>query len=128
MNNLSFYSSQNKDFLFRKSLFLGVINYVEPPFDCNGSQAGMGKIAVKNNNTISELVIYPNPAQTEITIQSPIKIQAIEISNGLGQIISTKTVDTKKINLNISNLSKGIYFVKILLEDGTIQIKKLIIQ
>ncbi|WP_041264083.1 T9SS type A sorting domain-containing protein [Bernardetia litoralis] len=119
MNNLAFYCFQNKPFLFGKGLFLG--DY------CNGNQAGMGKIAVKNSK-ISELVIYPNPAQTEITIHSPTKIQTIEISNGLGQVVSAKNADTKKVDLNIINLSKGIYFVKILLEDNTIQVKKLIIQ
>ena len=102
------------------------LNYVEPPYDCNGNEFGLGKVAV--GNTISELLIYPNPAQTEITIQSPNKIQSIEISNGLGQVVLTNSTNTKKVDLSIHNLSKGIYFVKILLEDNTIQIKKLIIQ
>ena len=106
MNNLIFYSYQNRDFLFGKSLFLGR----------------------ENKSSVSELLIYPNPAQTEITIQSPTKIQTIEISNGLGQIVSKSILNSKKSNLSISSLPKGIYFVKILLEDNTIQIKKLIIQ
>ena len=86
----------------------------------------MGKIAVKKN--ISELTVYPNPAQTEVIIQSPTQIQNIEISNGLGQVVLINSTYTKKVDLSIHNLSKGIYFVKILLEDNTVQIKKLIIQ
>ena len=128
MNNLSFSCYENKDFLFGKSLFFSGINYVEPPYDCNGSEFGLGKIAVKNKSVISELLIYPNLANTEVTIQSPNKIQSIEISNGLGQVVLTNSTNTKKVDLSIHNLSKGIYFVKILLEDNTIQIKKLIIQ
>ena len=104
------------------------LNYVEPPYDCNGNEFGLGKIAVKNRNAVSKLLIYPNPAQTEITIQSPTKIQDIQISNGLGQVVSQSVVNSNKSNISTSSLSKGIYFVKILLEDGTIQIQKLIIQ
>jgi len=101
------------------------INYIEPTFDCNGNQIGLGKVAVEKN--ASELIIYPNPAQTEITIQSPIKIQNIEISNGLGQVVS-KTIFNSKINtLSINTLPKGIYFVKVILEDNSLAIKKLII-
>ena len=104
------------------------LNYVEPPYDCNGNEFGLGKIAVKGKNFISEVLIYPNPAQTEVTIQSSIKIQNIEISNGLGQVISESIVNSNKGNISTNHLSKGIYFVKILLEDNSVQIKKLIIQ
>ena len=101
------------------------IGYDEPPYDCNGNEFGLGKMAVEKN--ISELVIYPNPAKTQINIKSPIKIQNVEISNGLGQIVLSKNTDTQKVDLNTGNLSKGIYFVKILLEDNSLAIKKLII-
>ena len=124
MNNLSFSCYENKDFLFGKSLFFSGINYVEPPYDCNGSEFGLGKIAVKGKEEFnSAIIFYPNPTSTEFNIQSSEKVKEVTITNSLGQLLLT----TKSKSVSIESLSKGIYFVKILLEDSSVQIKKLII-
>lgn len=71
--------------------------------------------------------IYPNPAKDILTIEGE-NIQSIEITNELGQIILRKEyIDANnQIDINICNLSSGIYFVRILANEKS-AIEKLII-
>jgi hypothetical protein len=100
------------------------INYVEPPFDCNGSQAGMGKIAIKGKEISSDITLFPNPTHTEFSIKSDSKIKEVSISNSLGQVLLTTD---KQKSISVESLSTGIYFVTITLESGEVKIQKLII-
>lgn len=70
-----------------------------------------------NNNSLSDLCIYPNPVSQSLTIQIPntIEIQKATIYNSLGQLI--KTEDKKEIN--VSDLSKGSYLIKIDTDKGS---------
>jgi uncharacterized repeat protein (TIGR01451 family) len=80
----------------------------------------------------SNFLIYPNPANSYFQIElnnSNEKLKNVEIIDVLGKII--KNVDQPNTNqqtINVSDLSKGIYFVKILLENNLIKTKKLIIE
>jgi len=60
--------------------------------------------------------IYPNPAQTQITIQlqEGIKLNQATIYNTLGQFIST----SKDNIINTSHLSPGMYLIKIETNQG----------
>ena len=101
------------------------LNYVEPPYDCNGNEFGLGKIAVKDKEEFnSAIIFYPNPTSTEFNIQSSEKVKEVTITNSLGQLLLT----TKKSkSVSIETLSKGIYFVIVTLESGEVKIQKLII-
>ncbi|MCX6352374.1 MAG: T9SS type A sorting domain-containing protein [Bacteroidetes bacterium] len=61
--------------------------------------------------------IYPNPAKTELNINlsKPAIIASIQIINMLGQVMLSETVnaDGNNLKLNISNLPKGIYLLKL---------------
>ncbi len=80
----------------------------------------------------SNFLIYPNPASSYFQIElnnSNAKLKAIAIMDVVGKII--KKVDQPTSNqqtINVSELSKGIYFVKITLENNLIQTKKLVIE
>jgi len=69
-----------------------------------------------NDHTLSQgLAIYPNPSASLITINSKNQlIENIKISDISGkQIIDLKKVNAKTKNIDISNLSKGIYFISV---------------
>ena len=69
-----------------------------------------------NDNNLSEgLVIYPNPSASFITINSKNQlIENVNINDISGkQIIDLKNLNTETKNIDISNLSKGIYFISI---------------
>jgi hypothetical protein len=66
---------------------------------------------VNNDNSIS--VIYPNPTKHLLTISSTNNIDAIEILDVFGKQLMAPKVNTNETSMDISNLSSGIYFVKI---------------
>ncbi len=69
-----------------------------------------------NDNTLNQgLAIYPNPSASFITINSKNQpIENVKISDISGkQIIDLKNLNTETKNIDISYLSKGIYFITI---------------
>ncbi|WP_162126598.1 T9SS type A sorting domain-containing protein [Flavobacterium phycosphaerae] len=56
---------------------------------------------------------YPNPVKNTLMLSNATTIDEIEISSVLGQKILSKKVNELQTELNISELSNGIYFVKI---------------
>lgn len=78
-------------------------------------------LTVTDANSINELyllqniTIYPNPASTEITINSSVKFTTIKIVNTIGQTILTKESSNSAL---VSTLSNGIYFIELYDEKG----------
>jgi photosystem II stability/assembly factor-like uncharacterized protein len=66
---------------------------------------------INSSDMSSWTFIYPNPATREITVQSPeFKVQRIEIVNVLGKkVLRSEHQNT----IDVSELSAGIYFVKV---------------
>ncbi len=68
-----------------------------------------------DDNTLSKFSLYPNPSTNYVEISSPetpiFDIQVYDLSGKL--IISNNYNSETAINLNISNLSNGIYLLKI---------------
>ena len=88
-----------------------------------------------NENNIDNLVkIYPNPANDNLTIETPPK-STIEISNIQGQLIKTLAVSGNKTNIDhvgwssyvvdVSALPCGVYVVQVKTEKG-IAVKKFV--
>lgn len=75
-----------------------------------------------------DFYIYPNPSKyyinLDIKYNNNITI-LIEIINANGQILESKKLNSNIENIDISNYSKGIYFIKIILENSIIT-KKII--
>lgn len=76
-----------------------------------------------------ELILYPNPASTFVNIKMSdnSEINNIEINNLIGKrVLFEKTDNDRNLQINISNLSKGVYFIRTKTEHKIIS-KKLII-
>ena len=76
---------------------------------------------VISKNMIS---IYPNPTKETIFIKSNIEIDDIEITNILGQKI--EFIFDNKSKLDIKYLEKGVYFIKIKLQNGVIHQERIV--
>ncbi|MCQ2308622.1 MAG: C25 family cysteine peptidase [Bacteroidales bacterium] len=59
------------------------------------------------------IAIYPNPARENIIVKSD-DIQTVEIFNTVGMKLYSQETDANELNINISELTSGIYFVKII--------------
>ena len=82
----------------------------------------------------SKLSIFPNPSTNVITISSTknIQISEITITDFNGRIVKVNQFNNlPNVQVNIADLSKGIYLMKITSKEGTITekiIKKLIVR
>lgn len=75
---------------------------------------------------LSETQIFPNPVINKVTLISQEVISYISLSNILGQTITTKSINSSSYSFDMSSYSKGIYFLKIVNDNGNFRIKKLI--
>ncbi|MBA3706736.1 MAG: T9SS type A sorting domain-containing protein, partial [Bacteroidetes bacterium] len=81
-----------------------------------------------NNLTVKNYVsIYPNPANTTITIEikNTTKENKIIICNINGQELIRQQIKDSETQVDISNLTSGLYFVK-LITDKTVEVRKII--
>lgn len=72
------------------------------------------------SSTVSTLSFYPNPASANGTIDVVLKENAkmdIVVMSAVGQTVYTTSVDanagSNKVNVNLSNLSSGVYFYQV---------------
>ncbi|MCC6252257.1 MAG: CotH kinase family protein [Bacteroidia bacterium] len=64
-------------------------------------------------NQGQKLIVYPNPAQEKITIQSSSNdLKLVKIYNILGHEVLQTMASGMQSDINLSDLSEGIYFVK----------------
>lgn len=87
--------------------------------ELKGTVTSVNNISIGNN-----VSVYPNPAMTELNIacsktNAPAEIKVIDIMGK--ELISTSLMvsNGKAIQINISSLAQGIYFVKVTTEKGT---------
>lgn len=71
-----------------------------------------------------EASIYPNPTSDHFTIATDNELKMIEIYSLQGQKVMTSTAK----NVNVSNLSKGMYLVRIEDENNAVSTQKLIVK
>ena len=77
-------------------------------------------------NIVPEISIFPNPTNDILNITSSETISVIEIVNVMGQIVLQMDVNSDNAVCNVSNLSNGMYFIRIYgNENGNIYTKKL---
>lgn len=82
---------------------------------------------LETENTMAVLV-YPNPATNNVTIQSQSIITSIRITSISGQEIINQGVGQNSVMLDLTDFKSGLYFVKIIDQNGTESIEKLLVQ
>jgi len=98
-----------------------------PFFQWEGFNCGIKAPLFKGNNeekslsvqnVKSEFSIYPNPTSSHITISSEVEFYSVEIVDLFGRIIHSQINQNNSITLDVSKYSSGIYFVRIISNDG----------
>ena len=85
------------------ALFLGA-----PTCYKQGLVAGINDIAAN-----TAVVLYPNPASSQITIQTDAMMDNIVIVDKLGRVMGTYTATGTEAQVDVSSLSAGIYIARI---------------
>ena len=116
-NGLGVFSQKNQIFLLN-DIYRYAANYQTFISDISDLTA--------DNNS---LLLYPNPSNDNITIELKLsdaaKNEVISVCDILGNLILQQSLQEVKTTLNISDLSSGIYFIKVETKNGVI-IKKLV--
>jgi hypothetical protein len=93
--------------------------------DCNKDsvQMSIGTItSVQHMDAKQETDVYPNPFVNEVAILSKDEIRRVSITNQLGEIVASKTVEEKatySYNFRLPDLTPGIYYLSVQSKDGT---------
>ena len=63
--------------------------------------------------SLSDVSIYPNPAKDFVNISAAEKIDLIRIYDLTGRVVLQSTPNREKLNINVTDFSKGVYLVKL---------------
>jgi len=96
--------------------------------DCVGACDTTARTTNNKSSLINEITLYPNPTSNSLTVRfDDLRYDSIEIIDISGRIVIKQTVtDKSELTLNVSSLSKGIYFMTILSNTKEVVIKKFI--
>lgn len=99
-------------------------NYI---FGSNFGQPWSSTLSNSNTNLIqTDVIVYPNPAKEMMFIAHLHEASKVQLYSVLGIKVIDICVDSDKVNLDVTNLAKGIYILKIAHQSGNYQ-KKIII-
>lgn len=104
-------------------------------YDDRGNCAALGyyrqQIKINEKLNVNDIVVIPNPTRSQtkvVLIDNNDLIENVELINHLGLHISSKgKINSKFYNIDVSNLSNGIYVVKVKTVNNQIHNSKLIV-
>ncbi len=65
------------------------------------------------NTPLADITIYPSPAHEVITINATGALHEVLVSNALGQVMLSRLCNADNVEVDISALPAGVYFVKV---------------
>lgn len=74
------------------------------------------------------LKVYPNPAESQLTVESIQVIDGIKIMDVSGRLVRAWRSNSTKMDLDVRSFQPGTYFMKVLAEDGSIQTQPVVIR
>ena len=77
-------------------------------------------VGIQENENNLSLVIYPNPTSSTITVKNIENLIQISICNAIGELIYSKQITKNEFEIDLSNQTSGLYFVKITTDKGTV--------
>lgn len=85
-------------------------------------------VSVKKIDNATDISIYPNPTNGIINIETTFldKNLKIEVYNNLSELLFEQKSVGKTNQINLSNLSNGIYFIKLISDEKVLKTQKII--
>jgi hypothetical protein len=98
-----------------------VSRHIDPSrMDCRGLISSKRDAEFDNSNISNEIRIYPNPVKDVLNVdmsECSSKLESVIIYNELSQVI--KVIDSKVKSIDVSDISTGVYVIKIVTSDFT---------
>jgi len=76
--------------------------------------------------TLTLNALYPNPCIDYLHIETAQTIKTIDVYSEAGVWMETRSFSSNKIDFDVSNLGKGVYFIRIESNDGLVETKRII--
>lgn len=74
-------------------------------------------LSVDNYLTDNSFLLYPNPADDQLTISSGATLKSISIKDALGRVVYSKTKQqSKEVRIPTGNWSSGSYYIEVIVE------------
>jgi hypothetical protein len=75
-----------------------------------------------------QIIVFPNPANNHLTIQSPVALEEVRITDIFGRPVYQQSVFQRETSIDVSNLPQGMYIVQTLSSEGVTATKIRIIR
>ena len=75
-------------------------------------------VDISDIEALPQFIVYPNPANTYITISGDANMSAIDIYSTTGQLVKNLKVEGTETTLDISGIQRGLYMLQITSEKG----------
>ena len=95
--------------------------------ESNPAEKQLGVCVGIKDNVKTKFSIIPNPAKNNIAVNAENNFHTIEILSFLGQVVYSQPNVGSQASLDITNLSNGVYFVRII-SDSSTSVKKFVKQ
>ena len=89
--------------------------------------SGAMNLSTSSIDEIRSTQIYPNPVGTQLNIQTNAQVKAIRLFNANGTMVKSIAGKSGYSSIDMSKMSKGVYFAEIISADGVVR-KKIIKQ
>jgi hypothetical protein len=102
---------------------------ISPLTSGTGTLMALGaSVGIKENSFSGNVLISPNPANglLKISFNSIPQSTKIELYNSIGALVLSETTANKNNTINVSELSSGIYFLKVLEGNKVVAVKKVV--
>lgn len=99
----------------------------QPPVPTNQTKNKLVQFAgISENIKENNISVYPNPADSKVSIEADLEIGQITLINNLGEIVLSQSVNGQATQLDIIRLSEGFYLMKIEFRNNQVMVKKII--
>ena len=116
----SVYNGFEYGFNIRKKM----VYFKENEIEC-GNQVIVGE--GEHSEPSAQITLSPNPANGIVHITSSLEMQQFILRDLFGNTIMMQSISNKEITIDVNQLSDGLYFVNVLLENGKTATMKLLV-
>ncbi len=123
-------SAQKKEYSYTTSQFKQLTYFRLRQTDYSGLSKTSDIISSDCSHNNGDILVYPNPTSDKIYIQlsNNIKIKEMMVVSTLGEVVLDRSLDHERlIELSLAELKNGVYFIKLLDEEGQLQEHKIIL-
>ncbi len=76
-------------------------------------RVAIGTGITKTDDGLLQVSVYPNPASSQLAVETPEVITRLQVTNMLGQVVIAEPGNSTKQVIDVSGLAKGIYLLKV---------------